>query len=123
MTSVVDTSVLLAIAFDERGAEEAQRLARGGLFGMANLVEAVTRGQEKGVRRRQRSLWFQYWGCRLLSLTAPPPTRPWRFGCIANRTFHQATGCASDLRARLPVVTGDRVWKGLSLGVDVRLFR
>jgi PIN domain nuclease of toxin-antitoxin system len=125
LTFVVDTSVLLAIAFDELGAEEAQRLARGGMLGMANLVETVTRGQEKGYPPETTLAFVSTLALEIVAIdraTADQAMALWM-----HRKPHLSLGdrlCIGLARARaMPVLTGDRVWKDLPLGVDVRLFR
>lgn len=125
MTLIVDTSAILAIAFAEPGGDEAQRLSRGGFIGMANFVEVVTRGQEKGYSRESALAILS-----VLRIEAVPVDRAtadqalplWR-----NRRRSLSLGdrlCIGLARTRgLAVLTGERRWKELDLGVDVVLFR
>lgn len=125
MRLVVDTSAILAIAFAEQGADEAQRRARGGLIGMATFVEAVTRGQEKG-HPAERVVAI----LSMLQIEVVPVDRAaadqalplWKW-----RRRNLSLGdrlCIGLARARgLGVLTGERRWKDLDLGVDVVLFR
>lgn len=125
MTLVVDTSAILAIAFAEHGAEEAQRLSRGGFMGMANFVEVVTRGQEKGHPPESALAILS-----MLQIDVVPVDRASADQALPlwkQRRRNLSLGdrlCIGLARARgLPVLTGERRWKDLDLGVNVVLFR
>jgi PIN domain nuclease of toxin-antitoxin system len=125
LTLVVDTSAILAIAFAEQGADEAQRLSRGGLMGMANFIEFVTRGQEKG-----HSPESAFAILSVLQIDVVPVDRASADQALPLWTWRKRNLSLGDrlciglARARgLPVLTGDRRWKELDLGVNVVLFR
>jgi ribonuclease VapC len=125
LTLVVDTSALLAVAFNERGAEEAQRLARGGILGMANFVEAITRGLEQG-HPPERVLTL----ISMLQIDVVPVDRATADQALPlwqERKRNLSLGdrlCIGLALARgLPLLTGDRRWKQLDLGVSVVVFR
>lgn len=125
MTLVVDTSAILAIAFAEAGADEAQRLSRGGLIGMANFVELVTRGQEKGHPPESALAILSVLEIDVVPVdraTADQALPLWK-----QRKRNLSLGdrlCIGLARARgLAVLTGERRWKELDLGVNVVLFR
>jgi len=122
---VVDTSVVLAIARAEAGAEDAQRLARGGVLGMANFVEAATRGEELGFATHTTLALISTLGLTLTPIdraTADQAAALWR-----QRRHSLSLGdrlCIGCARANgMPVLTGDRRWSALELGVEVVLFR
>ena len=125
MRLVIDTSAILAIAFAEQGADEAQRLARHGFMGMANFVEAVTRGQEKGHPPERVVAILSMLQIELVPIDRAAadqalPLWKWRRRSLAlgDRL------CIGLARARgLGVLTGERRWKELDLGVNVVLFR
>jgi len=122
---VVDTSVVLAIARAEPGADDAQQLARGGVFGMANFVEAAARGEELGFPTSTTLALVSRLGLTLAPVdraTADQAASLWRWRkhgfSLGDRL---CVGLA--LASGLPVLTGDRRWKEIDLGVDVVLFR
>jgi PIN domain nuclease of toxin-antitoxin system len=122
---VVDTSVVLAVARSEQSAAQAQSMARGGLLGMANFVEAVTRGEELGYARDNTLALISRLRLQLAPVdraTADQALPLWKL-----RKQNLSLGdrlCIGLARARgLPVLTGDRRWKDLDLGVSIALFR
>lgn len=125
MRFVVDTSAILAIARTERGAEDAERLARGGLLGMANFVEAVARGAELGHETATTLRIVSTLSIELAPVdreTAEQANALWR-----HRKHGLSLGdrlCIGLARTRsLPALTGDRAWKDFELGIKVVLFR
>lgn len=125
MTIVVDTSVILAVLQGERGAEDGERLARGGVIGTANLVEAVSRGEMYGHPTEKTLLQIAAWGLEIAPVdraSANEAMALWPY-----RKQNLSLGdrlCIGLARARgLPVLTGDRAWSTMPLGVEVRLFR
>lgn len=126
MKFVIDTSVVLAIALTERGAEEAQALARGGVFGMANFVEAVTRGEELGHAAATTLALISRLGFEVVPVDraiADQAMPLWRWRKRNNLSLGDRL-CIGLARTRgLPVLTGDRRWKDIDLGVEVVVFR
>lgn len=125
MSVVIDASAVLAILFDEPGAEVAIAASRGAYLTTVNLIEVREKFARKtGSAEPVPSL------LRALEITVAPFLE------------HHAV-IASDLKGRvgkkdsladrvclalaidkgLPVVTGDRKWAELDLGLDVRLIR
>lgn len=121
----MDTSAVLAVLYGEPGAVEAERALRGGVIGMANLVEVVSRGEAKGQPGARTLGYISAWGLEIAPVdraTADQAIALWNyrkpFLSLGDRL------CIGLARARgWPILTGDRVWRDLSLGVEVRLFR
>lgn len=116
---------MLAIARGEDGAEEAEQRARGGLLGMANFVEAAARGEELGFETSTTLALISRLGLTLAPVdraTADQAAALWKA-----RKQNLSLGdrlCIGLARASgLPVLTGDRRWTSLELGVSVVLFR
>ena len=125
MRHVVDTTAVLAIARGEDGAEEAEQRARGGLLGMATFVEAAARGEELGFETSTTLALISRLGLTLAPVdraTADQAAALWKA-----RKQNLSLGdrlCIGLARASgLPVLTGDRRWTSLELGVSVVLFR
>jgi PIN domain nuclease of toxin-antitoxin system len=122
---VVDTSAVLAVVRGEPGAAEAERLMTGGLIGTANLVEVVSKGAQYGFPQAETLRAVSILGLDIVDVdraTADQAMALWRL-----RKHNVSLGdrlCIGLARARgMPVLTGERVWKALDLGVEVFLFR
>jgi PIN domain nuclease of toxin-antitoxin system len=122
---VLDASALLALLLEEPGGDQVSDALRGAVISAINWAEVLQvmtlkGGDSQGLRSEmeQRGLTF----AQLVPDDATeiaelyPPTR---------RTLSLADGAYVVLARRLglPVLTGDRVWADLDLGVDVRLIR
>lgn len=125
MRPVIDTSVVLAVIKGEPGAAEGERLARGGVIGAANFVEAVTRGRHYGIAIATIVNALATWNVEFASIDRAIADEAVAIG--EYRKIGLSLGdrlCIGLARARgMPVLTGDRVWKTLPLGVEVVLFR
>lgn len=122
---VADTSAVLAILKGEPGAAEAERLIRGGVIGMANVVEAVARGQDYGITQAVTLSALSMWGLEI----APVDRATGDQAMSLSRFRKQGLSlggrlCLGLALARgLPALTCDRKWKALDHGVSVVLFR
>lgn len=122
---VADTSVVLAILKGEEGAAEGERLIRNGVIGVANLIEAAARGEEFGIETALTLSSLTIWNVEVAAIdrgVADQALALWRFRkqgiSLGDRL------CIGLARARgLGVLTGDRRWAELPLGVPVVLFR
>ncbi|PSJ65774.1 PIN domain-containing protein [Kumtagia ephedrae] len=123
---VLDSSVILAIVFGERGREEAVRLSRGALISSVNVGEIVTKCLEKA-ESEQAALdymknsniivvGFDFDDARLAGqLSARTPKGVLSLGdraCLVTA-----------IRAGAAAVTADRIWAQLDLPCPVELIR
>ena len=126
MTVVFDSSALLAITFGEEGAPVALGAAGDAIMSAVNVTEVITRLIERGASREQALRSLHRIG---------PAVRPFDeslaldagFLRTATRQYGLSLGdracLALAMRERVPVVTADRTWANLDLGIDVQVIR
>ncbi|MDE0178813.1 MAG: type II toxin-antitoxin system VapC family toxin [Gammaproteobacteria bacterium] len=123
---VFDSSALLAITFDEAGADIAAESLAGGIVSAVNAAEVVTRYIDQGANPDQARRWLQDLGLAI---------RPFDEGLALEAGLLRAQtrdkglslgdrAClALGMRENLPVLTADRAWAELGIDVSVRLIR
>lgn len=126
MPVVFDSSALLAIAFDEPGAERAKACLKEGIQSAVNASEVVSRFVDLGVSEKQAREWLTRFGL---------PIRPFdgelavAAGVLRSKTrkiglsLGDRACIALALREGGSVITADRNWKRLDLGVEVAMVR
>ncbi|HWK34609.1 MAG TPA: type II toxin-antitoxin system VapC family toxin [Hyphomicrobium sp.] len=126
MTVVLDSSAVLAVINSERGAEQVIALLDGALLSSVNHAEVMSKLNEKGLdrdlaRSTVLSLGVQIldYGIDLADRTGELRTQTRDLGLsLADRAC-----LALAEREGVAVVTGDRKWGQLKVGIEVRLFR
>ena len=125
MSVVMDASAVLAILFGERGADVAAASARGARLSTVNLTEIL----EKIARRTDTCdavlptlaelkidiVPFDHHQARLAA------DLKLRVG--KNDSFADRACLSLALASALPVVSADRAWADLDIGVDIRMIR
>ena len=125
MTVVIDASAVLAILFDESGSDIAAASAQGAQLSAVNLTEVL----EKVARNSGDADAVPGTLERLEIMTVPFDARQaWIAAALKPRVGNNDSladrAClALALDRALPVVTGDRAWADLDIGVDIRLIR
>lgn len=126
MAIVFDSSALLAIAFDETGAERAVEALPDGILSAVNASEVVACLIDRGVPEASAQN-------RLRDFDIP--IRPFdealavAAGSLRTTTRQQGLSLgdraclALARRERAPVITADRNWSRLALDLDVQLIR
>lgn len=126
MAVVFDSSAVLAIAFGERGADRAADALGDGILSAVNASEVVARLVERGASDKDAEASLRDFG-------------------LAIRPFNEALAIAAGLlrrttrghglslgdraclalarRERAPVLTADRSWVALGLGLEIELIR
>lgn len=123
---VLDASAVLALYCDEPGAELVRATLPGGLLSAVNYAEVIGKCLERGeamgaVLRKIAAMGVQIVAHDLLLAQRTGELRPLtrRFGLsLADRAC-----LALAERERMPILTADRSWKSLDLGIDIRLIR
>ena len=126
MTVLLDTSAILAILQDEAGAAEARDALSDACLSIVAVAEIATKLCEKGASRDSAERAIAVLGCRILELDWPIA-----IAAGALRPTKKAAGislgdriCIETARRHgLPIVTADRAWAELDLGVEIRLIR
>ena len=126
MSAVFDSSALLAIAFEEQGAEVAGRHLSDGIISAVNASEVVARLVDLGASGEEARASLLAFGLEI---------RPFDTAlAVAAGLLRAATrekglslgdrACmALAMREQVGVVTADRAWATLDLDVEVELIR
>ena len=126
MIALLDSSAVLAAIFGEKGADAAFAAMIDGAISVVNLCEVYTRLAEDGVPVDTAQIMVRRFDLRVLPFTdrhaayagvLRPPTK--HLGLSLGDRICLAHGKID----ALPVVTADRKWAELDLGIDIRLIR
>lgn len=123
---VLDSSAVLGLLFDERGAEKVASVIENSLINVVNEAEVISvliqRGETPGQALRIASR-LPY---RVIELDRELARRAgslWRY--FKKRGLSLGDRCCLALaeREKLPVLTSDKRWTELSISVEIRLFK
>lgn len=126
MTVVLDASVLLSILFREARAREAEPATYGAAISTVNLAEVVSKVTERGYpAARARQLLSR------MAIAVHPLSEDDAFLAGELRTPTRSAGLSLGDRGCLAlarrldgaVLTTDRAWQRLDLGLDIRVIR
>lgn len=126
LSVVFDSSALLAISFGEAGASRAARDLKDGMMSAVNVAEVIARYVALGVSEDDARSALQAFG---LEIRPFDETQAIAAGLL--RTATRKLGMSLGDRACLAlavqegatVLTADRTWADLDLGIDVELIR
>ncbi len=126
MTAVLDSSVIVACALDEPGGSGIADRLSGSLLGSVNAAEVVSRLRREGFALDEiREGWVQLGvvvvdfdeGLAVIAGELEASTR--RKGL----SLGDRACLALAKREGLPVLTADRVWADVDVGVEIELIR
>jgi PIN domain nuclease of toxin-antitoxin system len=126
MTVVLDASAVLAVLFDEPGAEKVKDYFGRSVICAVNVTEVVTKLVDNGRRSDAAMTAF---GSLPVDVMAFDDVLALRAGALREMTRGRGLslgdrGClALAEREGVPAVTSDRRWVGLPLGVEIVLIR
>ncbi len=123
---VLDTSAVLALMLDEPGSEVVLARLQNGMISAVNVVEVLTRLVEAGLTIDEADTDFTG-----LNLEIVPLDHRLAKGAAGLRLLTRHRGLSLGDRAclalgqreKLPVLTADRQWEDLDIGVEVQLIR
>ena len=124
--AVLDSSAILAVFFNEPGAEIVLPIVQGALLSTINLAEVHTRMLERASQTQQSWKWITSLQCEvcfftdeharvaaeLRSITSPFGLSLGDRACLALAMQRKAT-----------VYTTDKAWKNLDLGIGIEVIR
>lgn len=119
---VIDTSAAIAYLLNEPGGDAVAPFLSSALLNSVNLTEVVTRL----VREGYDPMRAYYLGCRIVDHDtdlADRAGRLWTATASLGLSLGDRACLALAMREGLPILTGDRPWARLGIGVDVRLIR
>jgi PIN domain nuclease of toxin-antitoxin system len=123
---ILDASAIIAVLKREPGAERVAAVAEGARVSALTIAEVATWLVMEGVPGEQAHAAIS-----LFRLTVEPfdEVRALAAGVLFAKTRHRGLSLgdraclALALELRMPVFTGDRAWRDLDIGADIRLFR
>ena len=126
MTTVFDSSAVLAVAFEEEGAEAAVRWLSGGIISAVNASEVVARIVDLGASGEEARALLLGFGLEIRPFDAALAVaagllRP--ATCGQGLSLGDRACMALAIREQARVVTADRAWAALDLDVEVELIR
>ena len=126
MTAVLDASVMLALFLKEPGCDKVMAALPGAVMSTVNLAEVYTKSREKGldaseIKRLVGGLPIQVVpfddAHAFITGELRAPTR--QFGLSLGDRACLATAMIE----KLPVLTTDKAWLKLDLGIDIQVIR
>jgi PIN domain nuclease of toxin-antitoxin system len=121
---VLDASALLACLYDEPGSDVVEVVLAESCISSVNWAEVVQKTVARGKPVESMRQSFEALGMRILPFTPEDAEMAGRLWMQARSLSLGDRACLSlGLRLKLPVLTADRAWDGLNLGVDVRILR
>jgi ribonuclease VapC len=125
-SAVVDASAILAHIRGERGSDSVGNLAADAFISAVNLAEVISKLMERNLTADQADAIIYRYGFEVVSFDealarSAGALRP------ATKSLGLSLGDRACLalaqREGLPVLTTDRTWAKLAIGVEVRLMR
>ena len=126
MSVVFDSSALLAIAFEEEGADAAARRLSGAIMSAVNASEVIARFVDLGASGEEARTSLVAFGLEIRPFDA---TCAVAAGLLRAETRGKGLSLgdracvALAIREQAEIVTADRAWATLDLGVEVALIR
>jgi ribonuclease VapC len=126
VTVVVDASALLCVLFDEPGSEAVRPLLRGSIMSAVNYSETLSKIHDKGgnaaavqtqIERLEITMVPFDAKFAILAANLRPTTRAMQF------SFADRACLALAASRKMAVLTADKDWSKLDLGIEVRQFR
>lgn len=123
---VLDSSALLAIVFNEPGEDRASELVGNALISAVNLSEAAAKMNERGFDPDETSALLGGLGFNVATFAEADAYDAGRL-CNATKkaglSFGDRACLALALREGVGVVTADRAWAEIDVGVAVEMIR
>lgn len=123
---IVDASALLALLNDEPGAEVVAQAIPGAAISAVNLAEVVAKLAEMGVPEQDIRTALGPLGLETVPFDEPTA---YRTGLLRPQTRRLGLSLADQaclalgLARECPVLTADRTWQSLDLGLPIRAIR
>lgn len=131
-TSVLDASALMAYLEGERGASAvAGHVKRGAVISTANWAEVLAKLSDRGLVPDDFARQFRSRGVLDKKLGLEPVDESIAMESARLRAATSSRGLsvgdriclATGLKLKLPVVTADRIWEELALGIPIIVIR
>jgi ribonuclease VapC len=126
MTAVLDALAVLAVYFDEPGADQVQAILPGARLSSVNYTEVIGKLLDRGDALNGALRKLAAMGFHIVAHDAPLARRAGELRPLTRQlglSLADRACLALAERERLPVLTADRKWSMLDLGIDIRLIR
>jgi ribonuclease VapC len=126
MTAVLDASAVLALYFEEAGAGQVRSALPGARLSSVNYTETISKCLDRGEGIDTALRKIAAIGVEIVAYDAGLARRAGELRPLTKRlglSLADRACLALAEREALPVLTADRSWKLLSLGLDIRLIR
>lgn len=126
MTVILDASAVMAMLLDERGGDAVRGVTSGADISIVNLAEVMSSIRDRGLKDGDVPKLLARLDVRVRSFDEAHAFEVARLRPLTKHLglgFGDRTCLAQGLLSGRPVLTGDRAWRQLDLGVEVRLFR
>jgi ribonuclease VapC len=123
---ILDASAILAVVHEETGAEVVIEALNDAWISAVNYAEVITKLVERNVAPALAIEAVQKLGVRVVDFDINLARRVGLLRAITKQSglsLADRACIALAEREQAPVLTGDRNWSNLSLGIDVRLIR
>jgi ribonuclease VapC len=123
---VLDASAILAVANKERGAERVEAVRADAIVSSVNYAEVLSHFAERGHNLSRLLGAFGWLDAALVAFDAEQAREAARLRPLTHHLRLSLADRACLALARLrrcPVMTADRAWRALRLGVEIRIIR
>ena len=123
---VLDASAVLALYYDEPGADQVTATLPGGLMSTVNYTEVIGKCLDRGETMTGVLSKLAAMGLQIVVHDLQLSQRAGRLRPLTRRfglSLADRACLALAERERMPILTADRSWKSLALGIDIRLIR
>jgi PIN domain nuclease of toxin-antitoxin system len=123
---VLDASAVLALLANERGTEQVRAALGSAVMSAVNLAEVLTKLGDRGVTEAEQRLIRMSLDIEVRSFDEKAA---WHASSLRGRTRSHGLSIgdraclALGIEEGLPVLTADRAWSKLDVGVEVRALR
>lgn len=117
--------MILAVCCQERGSDKAREAMRRGLISTVNLSEVYEKAMKYGKLPIAEAI-VQTAALEIVQFNELHALEAAKFAEAARQkgiSFADRACLVLGVCERLPIITGDRSWMNLQLGVDIELFR
>ena len=126
MSAVIDSSALLAVLNDERGAEVVLPVLRGGTASAIILSETIAKASDQARDTPGVLGLIRRFDIKVVSFDAEQALEAAKLRSATrgrNVSFADRACLALGVPVGMPIYTADRDWTKLGLGLDIRLIR
>ena len=123
---LVDASALLAAIHKERGGDAVREVIDGSVISAVNWSEVLQKLEQADIDREQVETALKALGLKVIEFTGKDASIAaglWKASRKLGLSFADRACLAAGLRMGRKVMTADRIWKTLDIGIEVWVIR